>query len=253
MMKVAVITGASSGLGAEFLKHAVKMYPELERIYLIARREDRLSELAEKYGEKCVPVAMDLSLDSSYERLEQILCDADADVRLLINNAGFGRIGKVIDGDPKIQTAMVDLNCRGLTGVACVCMRHMHSGAQIINTCSIASFVPNPGLTVYSSTKAYVLSFTKGLREELKPLGINCMCVCPGPMKTEFLTVAKIEPGVSKAFDTLPYCDVSDVAKKALLASKKGRCVYTNRAVYKLYRLLAKLLPHSFLMKLSKV
>ena len=132
-------------------------------------------------------------------------------------------------------------------------MRLMHSGAQIINTCSIASFVPNPGLTVYSSTKAYVLSFTKGLREELKPLGINCMCVCPGPMKTEFLTVAKIEPGVSKAFDTLPYCDVSDVAKKALLASKKGRCVYTNRAVYKLYRLVAKLLPHSFLMKLAKV
>ncbi len=253
-MKIAVITGASSGLGVEFLKEIIKMYPELDEIWLIARREDRLRKLSKTYeNPKCVPIGMDLSLDASYTILEEKLSASGADVRLLINNAGFGKIGNFIDEDTKSQIGMIDLNCRGLTGVASVCLKHMSRGAQIINTCSIASFVPNPRLTVYSSTKAYVMSLTKGLREELKPLGINCMCVCPGPMKTEFLDVAGIEKGVSHAFDTLPYCDASHVAKNALSASKKGRCVYTDRIIYKLYRVLAKILPHSLVMKFSKV
>lgn len=252
-MNIAVITGASSGLGVEFLKETVKMYPELDEIWLIARRAERLEQLASAYKfPKCIPVAMDLCLDSSYEELERLLSEKNADVRILINNAGFGKLGNIIDMDVKSQTGMVDLNCRGLTGVATVCLKHMTEGAQIINTCSIASFAPNARLTVYSSTKAYVMSFTRGLREELKGSGINCMCVCPGPMKTEFLSVADIAPGASKTFDTLPYCNASEVARKTLIASKKGKAVYTNKLFFKFYRLVAKILPHSIVMKMSK-
>lgn len=252
-MNIAVITGASSGLGIEFLKEIAARKYDLDEIWLVARREDRLRELAEKHKEiKCVPVALDLSKDSSYEELERKLNEENAEVKLLINNAGFGKLGNVTDSDIKSQTGMVDLNCKGLTGVATACLKHMKKGSGIINICSIASFVPNPRLTVYSSTKAYVLSYTKGLREELKPLGIKCMCVCPGPMRTEFLAVADITEGASKTFDTLPYCQPDTVAKKTLSAYEKGRCVYTNRGFYKFYRVLAKLLPHNLLMKLSK-
>lgn len=250
-MEIAVITGASSGLGVEFIKETASMYPELDEIWLIARRMDRLTELADKYGSgKCVPVCLDLSEDESYNDLDRLLADKNASVRLLVNNAGFGKLGFVKDERIPIQTAMIDLNCKGLTGVACACLKHMVRGAQIINTCSIASFAPNTRLTVYSSTKAYVKSFTRGLHTELKPYGIGCMCVCPGPMKTEFIEIAAIQPGTSKTFDILPYCDVNKVARGALRASKKGVCVYTPSAFYKVYRVLAKLLPHSIVVKI---
>lgn len=252
-MNVAIITGASSGLGIEYLKQVSTKYSDLDEIWLVARRLDRLTELANGIaGVKCVPVALDLAKDESYIELDNRLKSSDASVRLLINNAGFGKLADVIDADVSSQTSMVDLNCKGLTGVAAVCLKHMKAGSAILNVASIASFAPNTRLTVYSSTKAYVLSFTKGLHQELKDRGIKCMCVCPGPMKTEFLEVANIAKGSSKTFDTLPYCDASEVAEKSLTALEKGRCVYTNKLFYKFYRLVAKLLPHSIVMKMSK-
>ncbi len=253
-MNVAIITGASSGLGIEFLKEIISTRKDIDEIWLVARRLDRLNEIANEYtAVKCVPIALDLSHDESYSVLEDKLASSGCNVKLLVNNAGFGKMGNIKDMSVSSQTTMVDLNCKGLTAVATACLKYMQKGSEIINVCSIASFVPNPRLTVYSSTKAYVLSFTKGLREELKPHGINCMCVCPGPMRTEFLSVADIAPGSSKTYDILPYSDPKEVAKGTLRASQKGRCVYTHLAFFKFYRVLAKLLPHSILMNFSKV
>lgn len=253
-MNVAIITGASSGLGIEFLREIVSTKTDIDEIWLVARRLDRLNEIALEYPSvKCVPISLDLSCEESFKTLEDKLSSGDYNVKLLVNNAGFGKMGNIKDMPYESQISMVDLNCKGLTAVASICLKHMSKGSQIINVCSIASFVPNPRLTVYSSTKAYVLSFTKGLREELKPYGINCMCVCPGPMRTEFFAVADIAPGSSKTFDTLPYSDPAKVARGALKASQKGRCVYTHLAFFKFYRVLAKLLPHNLLMKVSKV
>ena len=107
-------------------------------------------------------------------------------------------------------------------------------------------------MTVYSSTKAYVMSFTKALRYELKKRKINVTAVCPGPMSTEFLNVAGIEKGTSKTFDTLPYCDPVKTAVKGIKAAKRGKSVYTPRGFYKLYRVLAKVLPNSLLIPLAK-
>lgn len=253
-MNIAIITGASSGLGIEFLREITASRKDLDEIWLIARRLERLTEIASEYPSvKCVPISLDLANDESYKTLEEKLSSDNYNIKLLINNAGFGKMGNIKDMPHESQASMVDLNCKGMTAVATICLKHMTKGAEIINVCSIASFVPNPRLTVYSSTKAYVLSFTKGLREELKPHGIKCMCVCPGPMKTEFLSVADIAPGSSKTFDTLPYSDPAKVAKGALRASRKGRCVYTHLGFFKFYRVLAKLLPHNILMKFSKV
>ena len=253
-MNIAIITGASSGLGVEFLKEISAVYPSLDEIWLVARREDRLIELAAQYTKPvCVPVALDLTSDSAYEALKAKLEEKQANVSILVNNAGMGKMGNVADMDFASQTMMVDLNCRGLTAVTSICLKFMSRGSQIINICSIASFCPNTRLNTYSATKAYVMSFTKGLREELKPLGINCMCVCPGPMKTEFLSVAAIEPGTSKTFDTLPYSDPNTVAKNTLKASAKGKCVYTHLFLFKLFRVLAKILPHNLVMKWCRV
>ncbi len=253
-MNIAIITGASSGLGIEFLKEIIATRQDIDEIWLVARRLDRLNEIANEYKSiKCIPIALDLSSDESYSVLEDKLASSNCTVKLLVNNAGFGKMGNIKDMSVSSQISMVDLNCKGLTAVATACLKYMQKGSEIINIASIASFVPNPRLTVYSSTKAYVLSFTKGLREELKPHGINCMCVCPGPMRTKFLSVADIAPGSSKTFDTLPYSDPAKVARGTLKASRKGRCVYTHLAFFKFYRVLAKLLPHNLLMKLSKV
>ena len=125
-------------------------------------------------------------------------------------------------------------------------------GSAIINVCSIAAFVPTPRMTVYCSTKAYVFSFSKSLREETKKSGINVLAVCPAPMDTEFLAVAGIE-GKSPLFDKLPRVKPAEVAEKSLRKAFAGRAVYTNRILYKMYRVLGKLLPHNWLMGASTV
>ena len=167
------------------------------------------------------------------------------------HNAGLGELDNVADSTWPVQSRMVDLNCRALTAVTTVVLPHMERGGFIVNVCSIASFCPNTRMTVYSSTKAYVMSFSRGLREELKPHGINVLAVCPGPMKTEFLDVANITDR-SPMFKTLPYSDPDVVADRAVMWAGKGKSVYTPKFLFKLYRVLAKLVPHSLMMKFCK-
>lgn len=251
MNRIAVITGASSGLGVEFYKEIQR--EELDEIWIIARREDRLKELADTHGRiKTRVVPMDITTAENTEKFAAMLKEETPDIRFLINNAGFGVIGNLDEADYKKQGQMVDLNVRALTELTVISLPYINKGGRIINVCSIASFVPNARMTVYSSTKAYVMSFTKALRYELKKKKINVTAICPGPMSTEFLSVAGIEKGTSGTFDTLPYCNPAKTAKKGIKAAKKGRCVYTPRAFYKFYRLLAKLLPHSWLIPIAK-
>lgn len=250
-MNIAIITGASSGLGVEFYKEIQR--EELDEIWVIARRKDRLEAVCNEYGRissRVIP--MDITLNESMVALDELLRSENANIRFLINNAGFGTIGNLDESDYKVQGAMVSLNVKALTEITAIALRYMQKGAKIINTCSIASFVPNARMTVYSSTKAYVLSFSKALRYELRKKKINVTAICPGPMDTEFLSVAGIEKGVSKTFDTLPRCNVAKTAKNGIKAAKKGRAVYTPHPFFKLYRVLAKILPHSWLMGAAK-
>ena len=253
MKKIAVITGASSGLGTELLKHAERLHPEIDAFYIIARREDKLKRIAEGYSSgKVIPLPLDLSDEGSFEEYKTVLEKSGGELALLINDAGCGTIGDLAGKDYKSQTNMVDLNVRALTAITTISLPFMKEGGVILNVCSIASFAPNPGMTVYCSTKAYVLSFTKSLRFELKKRKINVCAVCPGPMDTEFLPVAGINKGVSKTFDTLPRVNPSMAAEGAIKAAYKGRCVYTPKAFYKFYRFLCKLLPHNLIMPMSK-
>jgi len=245
-MKIAVITGASSGLGEEYAFEVEKSRPDIDEIWLIARRENKLSRLAEKLKKTTKVLPLDLTDSAQLKKYTNALTEACADVKLLINNAGYGKIGNIDEILPEDNGGMVRLNCEAMTVFTSLTLPFMSEKSEIINICSIASFVPN-------SRKAYVMSFSRAIRRELKPRKINCLSVCPGPMDTEFLSVAGIKKGVSSTFDTLPRVNPKAVAKKSLKASKKGKSVYTNRAFYKFYRVLAKLLPHNLLMKFAKV
>ena len=251
-MKTAIVTGASTGLGREFVRQLADVFPEVECYWPIARRADRLAELAESLPDKQVEcLSMDLCDTMSFMALQEKLSAQQPEVVLLVNNAGCGYLGNIGEVDTASQTRMIDLNLRALTAVTNITVPFMAPGGCILNVSSIASFCPNPRMTVYSSTKAYVSSFTVGLAEELKPKGITVTAVCPGPMKTEFLDVGNIT-GNSKMFATLPYCDQVRVAGGALRAARAGRTIYTPKLFYKFYRLLAKVTPVKLMVKLAK-
>ena len=251
-MNIAVITGASSGLGREYVKAVFKMYPALEEIWIIARRENKLFELKVELGDKIRIFPIDITDTFAVNQYSEMLKETNANVRILINNAGYGKLGMFYDISTEDNCGMVRLNCEALTLMTSVTLPFMSAGAEILNTCSIASFAPNTRMAVYSSTKAYVMSFSRALRGELKKRQINVLAVCPGPMDTEFLPVANIKKGTSHTFDTLPRVNVKEMAEKSLLASKNKKAVYTNKGFYKFYRFLAKILPTSLVMKMAK-
>jgi hypothetical protein len=188
LKRVALVTGASAGLGVEFARQLSKRGHAL---VLAARRKERLDELAKELGNARV-VAMDLSEADAAAKLMADVEGAGEEVDLLVNNAGFGLIGRFAELDAARERQMIDLNVGTLTDLCRAVAPQMiarKSGA-ILNVASTAAFQPGPKMAVYFATKAFVLSFTEALHEELKPHGINVSCLCPGPTRTEFGEVA---------------------------------------------------------------
>lgn len=249
-MKTAIITGASSGLGEEFVRQIKDIFPEIEEYWLIARRADRLQALSAP-GVTLRILPLDLTGEDYLSQLQNALKDAAPEIELLINCAGCGYLGNFHESVLTEQCRMLDLNVRALSCVTHAVLPFMKDGGRIINISSIASFVPNVRMTVYSATKAYVSFFSRGLHEELKPRNISVTAVCPGPMDTEFIKKGRIK-GHSKTFDLLPYCVPEKVVRGALNASKKRRAVYTPKAFYKFYRVLAKMIPQAILLHAAK-
>ena len=250
VLKIAVITGASSGLGREYAVEVSKKRDNIDEIWLIARREDKLRETAQSINKPVRILPLDITDTECVAEYTDLLDEIKPEVSLLINNAGFGRLGDFDKLSADDNGGMVRLNCEALTVMTSVTLPFMTEGGEIINTCSIAAFAPNTRMAVYCSTKAYVLSLSKALRSELKGRKINVLAVCPGPMDTEFLPVAGIAPGSSHTFDTLPRVKPAVMAQKSLALSAKKKGVYTNLLFYKFYRVIAKILPHSIVMKM---
>ena len=251
-MKTAIITGASSGLGAEFAGQIRGVFPEIQHLFLTARRLDRLEALKnELEGVTVCAVEADITTEEGLDRLFGQL-DADGDeLYMLINNAGMGDLGDFDKSDPAKQQSIIDTNISALTAVTRRALEHMCPGGRIINVSSIASFVPNARMAVYSASKYYVRAFSRALGYELKSRDIAVTVVCPGPMSTEFLKVANILHN-SKTFETLPYTDVRKVAAGTLNASKKGRPIYTPGFLFKLYRVLSGIIPDTIFMRFAK-
>lgn len=188
MRKVALVTGASAGLGVEFARQLSKRGDSL---VLAARRKERLESLAKELG-NARAISIDLSAHDGAARLVADVEAAGEEIELLVNNAGFGLIGRFARADAQRLREMIDLNVGTLTDLCRAVAPGMieRGSGRIINVASTAAFQPGPKMAVYFATKAYVLSFTGALHEELRPHGIRVTCLCPGPTRTEFGEVA---------------------------------------------------------------
>jgi short-subunit dehydrogenase len=192
-MTTALITGASAGLGTHF---ALALAKEKHDLILVARREERLEQLAalvrERYGVAAHVFAADLAKKNAVARLAEAVAAQGLAVDLLINNAGFGARGAFAEIDRAVQARMIDVNCRALTELCHAflpAMLERRSGA-ILNVASTAAFQPGPWMAVYYASKAFVLSFSEALHEEVKDRGVRVSALCPGPTRTEFADVA---------------------------------------------------------------
>ncbi len=253
-MVTAVITGAFSGLGKEYVNAIISQFPTVDAFWLVARRKDLLREIAEAHPDKTIAaISLDLGKEENITLFEQLLKENSPEIKVLINNAGYGRCEDFFSSNRAAQTGMVDLNCRGLMAVTRLCLPYMLDDSLVLNIASIAAFAPTPRMSVYSATKAFVLSLSKALHDELRPRGIKVLAVCPGPMDTEFWKVANVPEGKSRLIDKLPRVSPKEVAEGSLRAAKRGKMVYTKGFFYKLYRLLAKLLPHGFIMEFTEI
>ena len=239
-MRIAIVTGASSGIGQEFARQIPRLYKKLDEVWLVARSTDRLKELEKELS---VPVRIfdgDLTRDYIYERIARELDRSSCDIRMLVNAAGYGKIGMAEDIDIKEQSGMIDINCRALTKMTLMCIPHMSRGSRIVQIASAAAFAPQPGFAVYAATKSYVYSFARSLGRELKGKGIVTTVVCPGPVDTAFFEKAGRPEGIMKqTFMAEP----QDVVKKALTDAAAGRQISVFGTAMKAARAVCRLLP----------
>ena len=220
----------------------------------MARRKELLKEIADEHPDKTIAaISLDLAREESIELFEKLLKENNPEIKVLVNNAGFGKCGDFFSSNRAAQSGMVDLNCRALTAVTRLCLPYMLDESLVINVASIAAFAPTPRMSVYSATKAYVLALSKALHDELRPRGIKVLAVCPGPMDTDFWNVAGVPEGKSRLIDKLPRVNPQEVAVKSLRAAKRGKMDYTDSLFYKFYHFLSKIVPHGVIMEFTEV
>jgi short-subunit dehydrogenase len=217
---VALVTGASAGLGVDFAR---QLAARGKQLVLVARRKERLDALAAEIG-NARAVETDLSVAGAADQLMANIVAHGEHVELLVNNAGFGLTGRFAELDGRRQREMIDLNCGALAEMAHAVLPGMierRSGA-ILNVASTAAFQPGPGMAVYFATKAFVLSFSEAVHEEVKKQGVIVSALCPGPTATEFGAVAGFGP--SSASSKLA-ADSASVVKTGLDGLERGKAI----------------------------
>ena len=246
MKKVALVTGASAGLGVDFAR---QLSSRGHRLVLAARRKDRLDELAKELG-KARAVAIDLSKSGSSAKLMADLEANGETVDLLVNNAGFGLIGRFAELDAKRERQMIDLNVSTLMDLcraAAPAMIKRKSGG-ILNVASTAAFQPGPKMAVYFASKAFVLSLSEALHEELKPHGVHVTCLCPGPTRTEFGDVAGF--GGNGLFDRVAM-NAAEVVETGLTGLDSNRAVVVAGWMNKVTAASTRFAPRSVVRKIA--
>lgn len=245
-MKIAVITGASSGMGREFV-YAFDKDEEFDEIWVIARRADRLEELKAKCRAKIRPVVLDLGKRESFDEYKALLESEKPEIAVLVNAAGFGLFGSFCDMDMSKQLDIIDLNSRALTAMCHMSIPYMPQGGRIVNMASNSSWQPVPYINVYGSSKAYVLNFSRALGVEIKNRGIHVMAVAPGWIKTEFFDHA-VHDDTIKYYDR--YYTAGQVIEQAMKDLKKKKKVSILGFPVRMQVRLIKFLPVGLVMKI---
>lgn len=245
-MKIAVITGASSGMGREFV-YAIDKEFDLDEIWVIARREEKLKELGEKCRAKVRPIALDLADRESFAVYKDVLETEKPEIKVLVNAAGFGLFGTFTEMDMNRQLDIIDLNDGALTAMCHMSIPYMPEGSHIINLASNSSWQPVPYINVYGASKAYVMSFSRALGVELKKQGIHVMAVAPGWIKTEFFDHA-VHDDTIKYYDR--YYTAEQVIERAMKDLRKKKTVSILGFPVRMQVRAVKLLPVSLIMRI---
>ena len=265
---IAIITGASSGIGKAFLEEIVKEHGAygcvpFDEIWAVARREDKLIEIKTLLGEdRIVPVVADLSSPEDMTVLADRLALEKPQIGLLINCAGIGKKGLVEDHPAKALEDTIDVNCTSLAKLTRICMPYMivktpmwtkDNSPRIINIASSAGFLPQPGFAAYAASKAFVISFSRALYYELIDHNIIVTTVCPGPVKTDFQR--KATGGAQADFTGFRQYVVADpvkLARAAIKASRNGRQILVYGFSQKALHVASKLFPTSWILSIEK-
>lgn len=248
-MKIVMVTGASSGIGAEFVRQLDQSFSRIDEIWMIARNVKKMEEIAATLQNKARIIGLDLEKKEQRKELEILLETESPEICMLVNCAGFGLMGDFEQLDMEEQLNMVELNCKALTAVTYMAIPYMVRNGRMIQLASAAAFVPQAHFTVYAATKSYVLSFSRALQEELIPKEIFVTAVCPGPVDTPFFDRAETNGqtlALKKHFTVSP----EQVVRDALIASKRRKTVAVCSFPMKLFRILCKVVPHSWILEI---
>lgn len=243
-----LVTGASSGLGASFVRLLDETLPDDITLWLIARREEKLAQMAKSLQHETRILALDLTQETSFDVISDALNHSNADVQLLVNNAGEGCTGCFASQCSASHHSLCDLNMRAQVSLTSVVLPYMEEGSAIVFSSSVAAFLPQPGFATYAASKAFILSFGRALAEELRPRKIHVTITCPNPMLTEFFTEEE-KVRLLKSFKKLGIEDPDRVARKTIEAVRRRKIVIVTSKTGKLIRLLAKILPTSWIVR----
>lgn len=244
-MRIAVVTGASSGMGREFV-YAMDKEFDLDEIWVIARRGEKLEELKQECRTAVRPVVMDLMERENFARYQAMLEEEKPEIRVLVNAAGFGLFGTFTEMDLSKQLDIIGLNDQALTAMCHLSIPYMPEGSHIINLASNSSWQPVPYINVYGASKAYVMSFSRALGVELRNLGIHVMAVAPGWIKTEFFDHA-VHDDTIQFYDR--YYTAEQVIDRAMKDLKKKKAVSIMGLPVRMQVRMVKHLPVSLVMK----
>lgn len=250
-MNITIITGASSGIGQEFALQLDALFHNMDEIWLIARRKERLEELSLALHTKCRIISMDVTDPVYMNQLSEILNISKPKIRMLVNCAGFGLMGAVETLSLEEQLAMIRLNCEALTEMTYRCLPYMHHGSRIIQMASSAAFLPQANFAVYAASKSYVLSFSRALGQELKKRKIYVTSVCPGPVDTEFFDIAE-QYGKTLSIKKLTMVSADEVVRKAIRDSHEKKDISVYSLPIQAFHVLTSLLPHSLIFHMMK-
>lgn len=246
-MNIAVVTGASSGMGREFALQLDK--ENLDEIWILARRLNRLKELEVNMKTPVRCLEIDLLDPKQVIDYVNMLKEVKPDVRYLVNASGLGIFGNYDEVSMSDEMHMIDLNIKTVVEMTKNTLPYMSAGSMVIQLASSASFVPIPNQNVYSSSKAFVTNYSRALNYELKPRNITVTAVCPGWVRTEFFNHVKADKAPHAPVKYWPIADAGDVVSLALKDAKKGKKVSVYGFIMNAFRALCKICSHDFVCK----